>query len=277
MSKNRLLASPEGKLTICLRNIKFSQYRGSCEGCDMATFKKKSFPLCILPCLFLFLTACTMAGKPSIGQDLQGGSARLPSRLLVLPVKVTINELTAGGMVQQDPDWSKQGEKAMAQAVREFFKTGLNASRAVGMPQLSEEEAELVRQHILLYHVVALEATIAKNLPGMGWSHLAGDFHYTLGPGLNFLKQRSGAEAALIVIGNDNISSGGRKTMVTMAALVGVAMPLGASTLVVGVIDLEDGDILWFQQSVGTGNLDLRNPRDASTLFAKAMEGYGSR
>jgi hypothetical protein len=244
--------------------------------CDMALIKNKISLLFIVPVLFLSLSACTTAGKPSIGSKLKGDPARLPSQLLVLPVTVSISEISAGGLVQEDPVWCKEGEEAMAFAVKEFFANETSAS-LVDMPELTLDETELVHEHILLYDVIANQAFIAANMPAVGWSHLARDFHYTLGDGLHFLKQKTGADAALIVIGKDSISSGGRKTMVVMAALMGVGMPLGSSRVLVGVVDLEDGDILWFQNSSAQGNLDLRQSGDAVVLFTKAMEGYGGR
>jgi len=225
---------------------------------------------------FLFLTSCTMSGKPSVGQDLKGNAAKLPDKLLVLPISVSVNEISAGGLVQEDPAWSKQGTEAMTLAVKDYFANDSSAS-LIEMPALTSEESEAVRQHTLLYDVVAEQAFIAVNMPAVGWEHLANDFHYTLGDGLRFLKQKTGADAALIVLGNDSISTGGRKTMAVMAAMVGVGIPLGTSKVLVGVVDLEDGDILWFRHSFAQGNLDLRTPADAAELFAKAMEGYGSK
>lgn len=242
----------------------------------MALLKSKTFLLFILLALLLSLSACTVAGKPSIGSELKGGSAELPSQLLVLPVTVSISEISAGGLVQEDPVWSKEGEEAMTFALREFFAKDPSTS-LVDMPELTAEESELVHEHVLLYDAVASQAFIAANMPAVGWSHLTNDFHYTLGDGLRFLKQKTGADAALIILGNDSISSGGRKTMVAVAALMGVGMPLGSSRLMVGVVALEDGDILWFQNCSAHGNLDLRKAEDAVVLFDKAMEGYGSR
>jgi hypothetical protein len=242
----------------------------------MSRFKEKAVSFFTILILLLSLSACTTAGKPSVGSDLKGDFARLPSKLLVLPVSVSINEISAGGMVQEDPGWSKAGEEAMNLAVKSFFASESSAS-IVAMPELNVEESELVHEHTLLYDVVASQAFIATNMPAAGWGHLAANFSYTIGDGLRFLKQKSSADAALIVICSDSISTGGRKTMVAMAALVGVGMPVGTSRVLVGVVDLEDGDILWFQHSYARGNLDLRNAGDAGVLFAKAMEGYGGK
>lgn len=242
----------------------------------MNTCNKRPFYLLVVIVLLFPLAACTMAGKPSVGSDIRKGSANLPTKLLVLPVSVSIKEISAGGVVQEDPTWSKEGESAITLAVNRFFGKQ-EATSIQPMPELTDEETELVHEHVLLYDVVASQAYIAANVPAYGWSHLATDFHYSIGNGLRFLKQKSGADAALIVIGYDNISTGGRKAMVFMAALAGVGMPLGSSKVLVGVVDLEDGDILWFQHSFAQGNLDLRKPEDASTLFAKAMEGYGGK
>jgi len=242
----------------------------------MKTYNRKLFYHLTVIVLLFPLAACTMAGNPSVGSDIRDGLANLPKKLLVLPVSVSISEISAGGVVQEDPIWSKEGESAMTLAVNGFFaKRGTTSLQT--MPELSDEEVELVHEHILLYDAVASQAYIAANVPAYGWSHLAADFHYSLGSGLRFLKRSSGADAALIVIGYDSISTGGRKALVAIAAMAGVGMPLGSSKVLVGVVDLEDGDILWFQHSFAQGTTDLRKPEDASMLFAKAMEGYGGK
>jgi hypothetical protein len=46
---------------------------------------------------------------------------------------------------------------------------------------------------------------------GDAWSHKRKEFDYTLGPSLAFLKKKTGANAAIVLVGDDVISSGGER------------------------------------------------------------------
>lgn len=59
------------------------------------------------------------------------------------------------------------------------------------------------------------------------WAHKHHEFDYTVGPGLAFLRDETGADAALIVLGTDFISSAGRKAAFFSRLALGVIMPLG--------------------------------------------------
>jgi hypothetical protein len=113
------------------------------------------------------------------------------------------------------------------------------------------------------------------DLPGnSAWSFKSEHFDYTLGSGLSFLKTRYGVDAGLIILGEDVVTTGGRKAMAFLAAAGGVYIPLGHSMLVGGLVDFETGDLLWLNHVVSTGNADLRDPASCLELAGKLMEGY---
>ncbi|MDH3467673.1 MAG: hypothetical protein OES26_17495, partial [Gammaproteobacteria bacterium] len=103
-----------------------------------------------------------------------------------------------------------------------------------------------------LYQVVASTARALIAHGGKAWQHKASRFDYTLGDGLAFLAERSGADAGLIVIGAQSVSSAGRSALsifsVVTGALTGVYMPMtgGGTFLTAGIVDFRTGDVLWF-------------------------------
>ena len=117
----------------------------------MKKCKRRPFYQLAAIVLLFPLAACTMAGKPSVGLDVRDGSLSLPNKLLVLPVTVSISEISAGGVVQEDPIWSKEGESAMTLAVKEYFaKRG--ATSLQSMPEMSDEKVlEISNRYIELY------------------------------------------------------------------------------------------------------------------------------
>jgi hypothetical protein len=98
------------------------------------------------------------------------------------------------------------------------------------------------------------------------WAHKKNEFDYTVGPGLAFLRAQTGADAALIVLGSDYISSGGRRAAFVAGLLLGVVMPLGQSFITAGIVDLTSGDVLWMSFD-SSASMDSRTPSDVDSLM----------
>ena len=107
------------------------------------------------------------------------------------------------------------------------------------------------------------------------WKHKREHFDYTLGPGLVYLQQKANADTALMVVGLDRVSSSGRKGTAVVAALFGVSIPLGSSNLVVGMIELESGDLLWTNSEFSYADEDLCKPEDADAPAGRDRIGHG--
>src|SRR5690606_38167765 len=103
---------------------------------------------------------------------------------------------------------------------------------------------------------VAAEA-FSNTRPGLvGWEDRAARFDYTLGYGLPWLRDRTGADALLVTFGVDYQSTGGRKAMTVIGAMVGIGLPTGFARVRCGLVDLSTGNILWLHsEGTGTGNL----------------------
>jgi predicted phage tail protein len=83
---------------------------------------------------------------------------------------------------------------------------------------------------------------------------------------LAFLREQTGADAALIVLGADFISSGGRKAAFIAGLALGIVVPLGQSFVTAGVVDLDSGDVRWMSFDA-SASMDSRNPSDVDDLM----------
>ncbi len=235
-----------------------------------------SFRILLLLSLAGLLAACATSSSPVVVRtsSLPGEVVRpLPEKLLFLPADVRVHEVFAGGMVEEVPDWSAQAKAALERSVAEQF-ADRGPLQVLQLPELSAAEEKLIHEYLLLYEAVAGSAYLTTNFPDYGWVHKIENFDYTLGPGLRFLQEKTGAQAALFLLGTDFISTKGRVAMMTMANLVGVAMPPGSSHLQVGVVDLQTGDLLWFRNNQVIGNRDLRKLEDARYMLGELFSGY---
>ena len=241
----------------------------------MKGIERKNCTFWVLGLTFLFvsMTGCTLSPKPILSKGLLSDKRGLPSRLVFLPPNISVNELSAGGIAQEDPEWSRQAKEAMTRAVLDFFAEN-KATAIVSMPELSPQEQASVHEHLLLYDVVAAHAYTATRVPAMGWGHKIENFDYSIGKGLRFLKEKSSADAGLFIIGADYVSTGGRKAMVAMGALLGVGIPIGNANLQVGIVDLETGTVLWFNNLQALASRDLRNYEDSRYIIGEMFKDF---
>lgn len=236
--------------------------------------------LCSLMLMALFGCATTnepAASNPNFTKA--EAHTALPRKIVVLPADVRVSEVSAGGVVEKVQAWTDQAKSNIDAALREAAKTS-GAFELVVLPELSAADKQMIEQHLALYALVAVEAWTHSRSQDPAWAHKKTDFDYTLGPGLKFLKEKTGADAAMVLICEDYISSGERKAMMVFATLLSaaagvVAIPQGAPSFVSGgVVSLEDGNIQWFNYSLEQGSADLRNAPDAKRMVDTAMRAY---
>lgn len=196
----------------------------------------------------------------------------VPKKIVLLPVDVTVKEISAGGVPEKVPEWTRQASENVGRAMAELMGARKDFE-LVRLPELSAEERDLLEEYLAVYFQVAVAAHQLTGTPVSGWEHKRKRFDYTLGEGLAFLKRKSGADAALMVIGEDTVSSGGRKAAFVLGALFGVGIPMGQSVLSVGVVNLDNGDLLWMHNDLSVSK-DLKDAAAAREMLGGVMAAY---
>lgn len=188
-----------------------------------------------------------------------------PRKVVLLPPQVFVYELSAGGVPTRMADWERVARgNVNAAAIRLARESGL--FEVIPAPALAGEARERLEAHIGLYERVALSVfNFGRGTQG-AWAHKQQEFDYTLGPGLAFLREATGADAALIVLGADFISSAGRRAAFIAGLALGVVMPLGQAFMTAGIVDLESGDVQWMGFD-SSARLDTRQADDMEALM----------
>lgn len=202
--------------------------------------------------------------------------ARPIERAVLLPVDVEVSELSLGGTVEEVPEWSQQAEDNVRKAILFVRDPAENQVfvRHIDSSALEPDEQKKLEEHLALFTMVASNA-LWTELPGNNaWQFKQVHFDYTIGDGMRFLKDKYDIDAGLIVVGEDVISSSGRKTAAVVGAVFGVGIPMGHTILIGGLVDFKTGDILWLNHVVQTGALDLREADDARNFALSLMSGY---
>ena len=205
--------------------------------------------------------AAMSAVNPALTQNLD---AR-PKKVVLLPPQVFVFELSAGGVPTRMADWEAAARDNLTSAATRQARDA-NVFEVLAPPTLDPAEQEWLDAHIGLYDRVAQSVFVYGRGEQSAWAHKKNEFDYTVGPGLAMLRERTGADAALIVLGADYISSGGRKAAFVAGLALGIIMPLGQSFMTAGVVDLKTGDVQWMGFD-SSSSMDSRNPADVDDLM----------
>lgn len=199
-------------------------------------------------------------------------SPALPRKVVVLPVNVEVVEVTAGGVEEKVPDWSREASENVFKALSTAL--GKQGLKEVAAPQLSGAAAANLDEHVALYKLVVNTST------QLGWQQKIRHFDYSIGPGLREIADRTGADAAFLVFGRDYASTAGRKAMAVAGnipivnAFTGPAPELGHSFVHIGLVDLRSGDLLWMNSNYRRGSTNLRDPGDAAKMVNAIFAWY---
>ncbi|MDH3670216.1 MAG: hypothetical protein OES46_03530 [Gammaproteobacteria bacterium] len=236
------------------------------------------FDLVALALLALVVGGCATGGTPTayrVHYSLHEEPVRAaPTTIVLLPPNIEVSEVSAGGVVEEVPAWT---EKAIAN-----LKRGINAYAATkgnleifAFPEIAENEVAIVNEHLALYDVVAGTAFQMTTTGGSAWKHKVDHFDYTLGSGLAFLKERTNADAGLLVLGRHQIATGGRVAASVLAALfAGAYVATSRNFLTLGLVDFKTGDILWFNYTTGASGKDMQQVEDAGAIVKRLLDEF---
>jgi hypothetical protein len=200
-------------------------------------------------------------------------------RIVMLPVEFTVYQKSVAG-IEAVPDWSETARFSLAQAAIEMLKQD-NRFQVVDAPQFDGETDGLLREHVELFKIVGESATSFLQWGGKPWADKKTSFDYTIGDGLQFLADASGADYAFLLAGAQITQTGGAAFMQFLAAAGGVAVAGGGTFMFTGIVDLRSGDLKWLnsrmgQQMFGITGSDVRNPATAAEIVTMLFEGFPS-
>ena len=181
--------------------------------------------------------------------------------IALMPPDIRYYLLTAGGVPEPNAEWTDAAQNNFISATLDYAGTTMGAKlTTVDKNDLSDSE---VRYDTL--HSVVGATILANHFGTLKLPSKAGEFDWSLGPGVSTIAERYDADYALFVYYRDYQASGGRVAMTIFTALLtGIAIPIGAELGFASLVDLKTGDIVWFNV-VNIGSGELRNREGAAT------------
>lgn len=230
------------------------------------------------------LAAACAAPDHRVHHSLLGTTARpLPQRAVVLHVKASMSEVSAGGVVEELPGLASEAEAivrdALAAELAKRDADGRDSFELLELPGLTPAQQAVVNEHAGLYAVVAGAALAVTRGGASAWEHKLDHFDYSIGSGLAFLSSRAGADAGIVIISHAIRPSAGRVGMAIVAEALGAGMGTGGAIVHVGIVDLMTGDLLWMDDDaiVTSGSMMVglvNEPSDFAPLVHGALDAY---
>ncbi len=192
-------------------------------------------------------------------------------KVVLMPLDVELSSLSAGGVPEVRADWTEAANKLLLEAIRNEQQ-----SRHIQMAVFSDAavdavKADLANQLIKLHRVVGNSILVHQYNPQGALPSKNGAFEWSIGPAARALKDTYNADYALFVWVRDSYTSGGRALVMFLAAAAfGVALPGGQQLGFASLVELETGNVVWFNL-LARGNGDLRNPEGAADTAQNLM------
>ena len=209
----------------------------------------------------------------------------------LVPPKVAVYRLTAGGIEEEVHDWSESARRQLTVEVEKRAReTGhLEFVPYAGPPLPGTPGTEAaghgapptpLEETWTLYEAVAQEILLHTSPEfGQVFPSKMKNFDYTLGREAAAVVAQTGADAFLVVVATDHVATAGRQALigagVAAAAVTGIYVGPKMSSpaiVVLALVESRSGDILWFN-SVSSGSADLRKLERDAGLVELAMKG----
>ena len=255
--------------------VNLTIYKRLPSAVTMELFMKRSFSTLIIFLAFLTMIGCAPKSQFVKTHYSLNSPKELPKKVLILPVDVDVYELGLSSL-ELVPEWSEKAELEVQNAF-DIYSGKAKEMEFVSVTDLTEHEKSEVDDFLSLYRIVAANAMVYTG--PTGWPHKRAKFDYTMGPSLNFLKERTGVDTVLIVSGFDQISTGSRKATQAAATIllavlgVGYAPQGGTAFLYGSAVDLDTGNLLWVNYAASQSH-DMTKKFGAQSMLYQLMEGH---
>lgn len=217
--------------------------------------------------LFVLMLSCLGSGTYAQTNRAEGFQ-QLPSgaRIALMPADVELFEISAGGVPEPRSDWTKSALANVQDLIKERrSKLGANV---IDVADDSEEVTDLNRLHGAVGVAIANHHYGLLKLPTK-----EGRLDWTLGADAAVLKQRTGADFALFLFIRDSYASAERKAAIVIGALFGIGIPGGVQIGYASLVDLNTGQVLWFNRLL-RGHGDLRERDKAAETLDTLLTGF---
>lgn len=182
-----------------------------------------------------------------------------------------VYRVDASGAVELEPTNSLKAHSALSSAAKQAV-VDVMGLQLVPDPELTQSQQAVVDEHLALFEAnarAAWQMLVTANVAGNG-----DQAAYSIGAGLEFLVEQTGADKALVLFGTKQYPTRARSVLsVLTPATAGDAWAGESSVLFGGVLDLRSGVIDWMWGQAPLTD-DVRSIEQASGAVNRLLERY---
>ena len=205
---------------------------------------------------FLLLSGC--ATTTNVQQIDQLESIGDDPRIVLMPPDIRYYLLTASGIPEPNAEWTEAAKTNFSKALLDYADSIGADVKTISADNMSPDEI----QYETLHSAVGL-TLLTHHFGYVPLPSKAGNFDWSLGPGVSAIADNHEADYALFVYYRDYQASGGRVAFAILAAAAGVGVNTGSEHGFASLVDLKTGDIVWFNV-VNAGVGELRDADSAA-------------
>lgn len=219
---------------------------------------------------YLLMVLCWAITSHALANDkLAQGFVQLPAgaKIVLMPLDVELFSMSAGGVLEPQAEWTTQALAHLKNAIQNRpSKNGISFNPLAddGDPQIDDMNRlhGAVGAAINIHHLGLLKLPTKE-----------GKLDWSLGPEVAMIKQKTGADYALFTFVRDSYASAERKAAIVVAALLGASLTAGFQVGYASLVDLTNGNVLWFNQLI-RGYGDLREAEPAQESLNALLQGF---
>jgi hypothetical protein len=227
---------------------------------------------CAATLLLLFAAAAAQA------QQHAANFIALPkhAKVVIAPLDVQLFSLSAGGQPEPRADWTDTARRHITAALHERASS-MEMRWSEMSDQTAAEHVELMHLHDLVADAISMHSAASTRLPTKN-----GQLEWSFGDAMHPLQVATGARYGLFVYLHDSYATSERKAMIGVVALLSAATSGGASLLMLNagvqdgeatLIDLETGEVLWFNE-LRSRLGDVREAAPAADTVKALLAGF---
>lgn len=191
-------------------------------------------------------------------------------RIVLMPPDIRYYRLSTGGVIEPNKEWTEAAQANFAEATHDYAESIGADLKILSKDNLGPEEIRYETLHSVVGMSVQKHFFGTSKLPGKN-----GEFDWSLGPDVRAIGENHNADYALFVFYRDYQASSGRTAVAIVASAAGANLEMGSEEGFASLVDLETGDIVWFNV-VNAGSGELREKSGAAaavkTLFKDMPE-----
>lgn len=189
--------------------------------------------------------------------------------IVIMPADIELFSLSAGGVLEPKADWTE--------AASSHFRSAMDAKRAqldMKTVVLSEKDVDEIAEINALHAAVSRAIALHHFGPGnMALPTKDGKLDWSMGESVQAIKKRTGADYVFFSWIRDSYTSSERAAAMVFMALLGVGIGGGVQVGHASLVDLNTGQVLWFNRLMRASG-DLREAGKAAETLDALLENF---